>query len=60
MYSAMAKIFRAFFASMAWVICAVILMGCGILLLGAICEILYATGHLPLIIEKLYLALGGV
>ncbi len=60
MYSAIAKITRAFFDSVVVAIVTAIVFVCFVLCILAVIEILLAAGHLPHWITNLYLAMGGI
>ena len=60
MYSAIAKICRAFLDSVVVALCTLIVFICFGLALLSVVEVLHATGHLSRWINNLYLALGGI
>jgi hypothetical protein len=59
MYSALAKIFHAFFATMVWGLVALVVVGLLFAVCESVAEILHVGGWLPQPIDHLFLALGG-
>jgi hypothetical protein len=59
-YSACAKIFRAFFVSVLLFLCALLIFACFVLCLIAAFEYLHGFNLLPHFIERVYVNLGGV
>lgn len=60
MYSACAKLFRAFFESLLIALCALLILSCFFLCLLAAFEYLHGFNLLPHFIERVYVHLGGV
>ena len=60
MYSAIAKLFRAFFESLLVCFATAIVFACLVACVVTVFEYLHGFNLLPIVLEKLYVSLGGV